>query len=107
MPLGARTRRKRTCHTRGLKIRAAKVLYREELGIPAWHTARGAVDIEETQREGVGRPLPPEPTRYAPGTPEKVAVMRSRYLAGYHIHHPQDASDVILDGLRGMSLWQS
>lgn len=38
-----------------------------------------------------GRPLPPHPTSFRPGTHGKIAVMRRRLAAGYHLHHPKDA----------------
>lgn len=37
------------------------------------------------------KPLPPEPTDYLPGTPEKMDVMSWRVTNNYHIHHPLDA----------------
>lgn len=36
------------------------------------------------------RPLPPEPTRYWPGTIEKICIMQWRWSNGYQIHHPND-----------------
>lgn len=38
-------------------------------------------------------PLPDEPTDAAPGSIEKIEIMRERYLSGCHIHHPDDAKD--------------
>lgn len=43
-----------------------------------------------------GRPLPKTPTRFLPGTWEKIEVMKERLAAGYHLHHPDDAG---FDGL--------
>jgi hypothetical protein len=37
-------------------------------------------------------PLPPGPTHFLPGTPEKVEVMRDRDNRGYAVHHPDDAT---------------
>lgn len=37
------------------------------------------------------RKEPSSPTGHAPGSPGKIEVMRARYLAGEHIHHPRDA----------------
>lgn len=36
------------------------------------------------------RPDPPEPTAARPGSLEKIDVMRDRWAAGYHLHHPDD-----------------
>lgn len=36
-------------------------------------------------------PLPPEPTSHAPGSPERIEVMRQRVAAGFAAVHPQDA----------------
>jgi hypothetical protein len=36
-------------------------------------------------------PLSPEPTTTAPGTPERIAVMRDRIAQGYAAQHPMDA----------------
>lgn len=41
----------------------------------------------------------PEPTSALPGSPEKVAVMELRRLAGECVRHPQDSRD---DGRRGL-----
>lgn len=46
-------------------------------------------------RRGVGNfagcaPLPPKPTTAAPGTPEKIAVLRQRAELGLQLHHPHD-----------------
>ncbi len=37
-------------------------------------------------------PLPPEPTRALPGTPEKVAVLEERARLGLSLWHPLDAT---------------
>lgn len=37
------------------------------------------------------RSIPPEPTKFMPGTNEKILVMRERYSNGYSIWHPKDA----------------
>ena len=43
-------------------------------------------------RDGYGpRPLPPEPTRAWPGTPEKVAVLCQRAAMRCELWHPKDA----------------
>ena len=34
-----------------------------------------------------------EPTLYPPGSPQKIELMRERYLAGKEIFHPVDAAD--------------
>jgi hypothetical protein len=36
------------------------------------------------------RPLPQEPTRTLPGTPERMAVYRERYEQRVQLHHPSD-----------------
>ena len=36
------------------------------------------------------QPLPARPTRHAPGTPGKVAVMAARVKAGEQLFHPDD-----------------
>ncbi len=36
-------------------------------------------------------PLPPEPTGYLPGSPERTAVVAWRALNGYQLWHPDDA----------------
>lgn len=41
--------------------------------------------------ENVARPLPREHTDAPPGTPTKIEVMRQRFVAGLHVHHPADA----------------
>lgn len=35
-------------------------------------------------------PIDKHPTSAEPGTAEKIEVMRIRYAAGKHIHHPDD-----------------
>ncbi len=37
--------------------------------------------------------LPARPTKWPPGSPEKMAVMRSRAMAGEAIWHPDDATE--------------
>lgn len=39
--------------------------------------------------------MPSEPTHYAPGSPEKIAVMRDRASRGEKLHHPEDAPMVL------------
>jgi hypothetical protein len=39
----------------------------------------------------VPRPLPPKPTRFLPGSIQKINVMSRRWSSGYQIHHPDDA----------------
>lgn len=46
------------------------------------------------------RPVPPEATQALPGTPEKIEVMRQRFLVGQHIHHPGDAGEKVPSWLR-------
>lgn len=41
--------------------------------------------------ENAARTLPPEPTDAPPGSLQKIAVMKSRFAAGHHMHHPDDA----------------
>jgi hypothetical protein len=41
-------------------------------------------------RPKLGEPPLPTPTDAIPGSPEKIAIMRSRLDAGQEIHHPRD-----------------
>lgn len=38
--------------------------------------------------------LPTHPTEHPPGSPEKIEIMRKRWINNEHIHHPQDAGFV-------------
>lgn len=38
--------------------------------------------------------LPTHPTEHPPGSPEKIEVMRKRWINNEHIHHPKDAGFV-------------
>ena len=59
-------------------------------------SAVSIAEIARAQRDSCdgysGHPLPPAPTTAAPGTPEKVKCMAAREKAGYHLHHPRDAT---------------
>jgi hypothetical protein len=58
-------------------------------GVRARYDSRAVVPAV---RDGFrGRPLPPDPTRARPGSPEKVAVLHRRALAGWQLFHPDDA----------------
>lgn len=48
------------------------------------------------------RPLPPKPTRYMPGTVDKVEEMRWRLWNGYQLYHPSDPTirDMVMEMVR-------
>jgi hypothetical protein len=41
------------------------------------------------------RPAPQQPTGHRPGSLGKIEVMRQRVAAGEHLHHDQDAKDMV------------
>lgn len=58
---------------------------------------RGSTIEQNNRHHNCKRVLPPCPTIFLPGSEEKMLVMEDRLEAGYHLHHPQDASYVELD----------
>jgi hypothetical protein len=46
----------------------------------------------EDKNEALKTPtkLPEKPTNHPPGSPEKIEVMRLRWINNTHIHHPDD-----------------
>jgi len=48
-------------------------------------------DLRSLYNNLVFRPLPPEPTYAAPGTEEKISILKRRLESGYELFHPDDA----------------
>lgn len=71
-------------------------------GKPVWNRARHchpcAVKLGRFNYRApfqVGEPPPPpDPCPYPPGHPLKVAAMELRLSQGFHIHHPDDATEL-------------